>query len=74
MTTLPLNSDIALGQLEEFIITKGLTKAPEEYSDGKTQPHVQVGAAPRPDAAPRPGPSASCRVLPSCVPESSARV
>ena len=29
-------------QLSEFIITKGLTKEPEEYSDGKTQAHVQV--------------------------------
>lgn len=29
-------------QLKEFIITKGLTKEPEEYSDGKTQAHVQV--------------------------------
>lgn len=29
-------------QLSEFIITKGLTKEPEEYSDAKTQAHVQV--------------------------------
>ncbi|KAJ1491739.1 hypothetical protein T484DRAFT_1932601, partial [Baffinella frigidus] len=29
-------------QLKEFIITKGLTKDPEDYSDGKTQAHVQV--------------------------------
>jgi len=28
--------------LAEFIITKGLTKGPEEYSDAKSQPHVQV--------------------------------
>lgn len=30
-------------KLEEYTITKGLTKAPEEYSDAKSQPHVQVG-------------------------------
>jgi len=29
-------------RLEEYTITKGLTKAPEEYSDAKSQPHVQV--------------------------------
>jgi DNA polymerase alpha subunit A len=28
--------------LTEFVITKGLTKGPEEYSDAKAQPHVQV--------------------------------
>jgi len=28
--------------LAEFVITKGLTKGPEEYSDAKSQPHVQV--------------------------------
>ena len=28
--------------LEQFIITKGLTKAPEDYPDGKSLPHVQV--------------------------------
>eukprot|EP00960_Hanusia_phi_P020062 592676-Hanusia_phi.AAC.2 len=28
--------------LSDYVITKGLTKEPEEYSDGKTQPHVQV--------------------------------
>jgi len=28
--------------LSEFVITKGLTKGPEEYSDAKAQPHVQV--------------------------------
>ena len=28
--------------LSEFVITKGLTKGPEEYSDAKSQPHVQV--------------------------------
>lgn len=28
--------------LDEYTITKGLTKAPEEYSDAKTQPHVQA--------------------------------
>ena len=28
--------------LAKFIITKGLTKGPEEYSDAKSQPHVQV--------------------------------
>ncbi len=29
-------------QLAEFVVTKGLTKEPEEYSDAKTQAHVQV--------------------------------
>ncbi|CAG9319724.1 unnamed protein product [Blepharisma stoltei] len=28
--------------LSEYIITKQLTKAPEKYKDGKSQPHVQV--------------------------------
>ncbi|KAF9357147.1 DNA-directed DNA polymerase alpha catalytic subunit pol1 [Mortierella sp. NVP85] len=27
---------------EKFIINKGLTKAPEDYADAKSQPHVQV--------------------------------
>ncbi len=31
--------------LEKFIITKSLTKNPEEYSDKKSQPHVQVALA-----------------------------
>lgn len=29
-------------QLRKFIITKGLTKAPEEYPDAHAQPHVKV--------------------------------
>ena len=29
-------------KLEDYVITKGLTKAPEDYPDGKGQPHVQV--------------------------------
>ena len=28
--------------IEQYIITKALTKAPHDYPDGKTQPHVQV--------------------------------
>jgi DNA polymerase alpha subunit A len=28
--------------LAKYIITKGLTKNPEEYPDAKSQPHVQV--------------------------------
>ncbi|KAF9984327.1 DNA-directed DNA polymerase alpha catalytic subunit pol1 [Modicella reniformis] len=28
--------------IEKFIINKGLTKAPEDYADAKSQPHVQV--------------------------------
>lgn len=28
--------------LDRFIITKQLTKRPEEYPDAKSQPHVQV--------------------------------
>ncbi|KAG0199110.1 DNA-directed DNA polymerase alpha catalytic subunit pol1 [Mortierella sp. GBA30] len=28
--------------LEKFVVNKGLTKAPEDYADAKTQPHVQV--------------------------------
>jgi DNA polymerase alpha subunit A len=29
-------------ELEKFVITKQLTKNPEEYRDAKTQAHVQV--------------------------------
>jgi DNA polymerase alpha subunit A len=28
--------------LEKFVITKGLSKHPDQYPDGKSQPHVQV--------------------------------
>lgn len=28
--------------LDQFVITKALTKRPEDYPDGSTQPHVQV--------------------------------
>lgn len=28
--------------IDKFIVNKGLTKAPEDYSDAKSQPHVQV--------------------------------
>ena len=28
--------------LDKFVITKGLTKPPEQYADAKSQPHVQV--------------------------------
>ncbi|KAF9933576.1 DNA-directed DNA polymerase alpha catalytic subunit pol1 [Mortierella alpina] len=28
--------------LEKFVVNKGLTKAPEDYADAKSQPHVQV--------------------------------
>ncbi|KAF9209565.1 DNA-directed DNA polymerase alpha catalytic subunit pol1 [Haplosporangium sp. Z 27] len=28
--------------IEKFIVNKGLTKAPEDYADAKSQPHVQV--------------------------------
>ena len=28
--------------LEKYIITKGLSKHPNDYPDGKSQPHVQV--------------------------------
>jgi DNA polymerase alpha subunit A len=28
--------------IEQYTITKGLTKAPSEYPDAKNQPHVQV--------------------------------
>jgi len=31
--------------IEQYIITKALTKAPHEYPDAKTQPHVQVAKA-----------------------------
>eukprot|EP00743_Colponemidia_sp_Colp-15_P005940 GILK01006386.1.p1 GENE.GILK01006386.1~~GILK01006386.1.p1 ORF type:complete len:1470 (-),score=342.66 GILK01006386.1:187-3951(-) len=31
--------------LKKYVITKQLTKAPEEYPDGKSQPHVQVAKA-----------------------------
>lgn len=29
-------------ELEKYIITKSLTKAPEDYPDAKNQPHVQA--------------------------------
>lgn len=29
----------------QYAITKGLTKAPSEYPDAKSQPHVQVGCS-----------------------------
>ncbi|KAG0347016.1 DNA-directed DNA polymerase alpha catalytic subunit pol1 [Podila humilis] len=28
--------------VEKFVVNKGLTKAPEDYADAKSQPHVQV--------------------------------
>ncbi|KAF9908957.1 DNA-directed DNA polymerase alpha catalytic subunit pol1 [Linnemannia zychae] len=28
--------------MEKFVVNKGLTKAPEDYADAKSQPHVQV--------------------------------
>jgi len=31
--------------LQRYVITKGLTKAPEDYPDAKNQPHVQVALA-----------------------------
>ena len=31
--------------LKKYVINKGLTKAPDEYSDANSQPHVQVRAA-----------------------------
>jgi hypothetical protein len=32
-------------ELEKYVITKSLTKAPEDYPDAKNQPHVQVRVA-----------------------------
>lgn len=39
-----LQEDMRSGQIEldKYIITKSLTKQPEDYPDGKNQPHVQV--------------------------------
>lgn len=39
--------DIRAGQvpLEQFIITKGLNKHPQDYPDAKNQPHLQVAIA-----------------------------
>ncbi len=31
--------------LKKYVINKGLTKAPDEYSDANSQPHVQVRPA-----------------------------
>lgn len=41
---LQLQEDMRSGQIEldKYIITKSLTKQPEDYPDGKNQPHVQV--------------------------------
>lgn len=33
------NGEVAL---EKYVITKTLTKPPEDYPDAKSQPHVQV--------------------------------
>jgi DNA polymerase elongation subunit (family B) len=32
-------------ELEKYVITKSLTKAPEDYPDAKNQPHVQASVA-----------------------------
>lgn len=32
-------------ELEKYVITKSLTKAPEDYPDAKNQPHVQARVA-----------------------------
>lgn len=39
-----LQEDMRNGQIEldKYVITKSLTKQPEDYPDGKNQPHVQV--------------------------------
>lgn len=39
-----LQEDMRTGQIEldKYIITKSLTKQPEDYPDAKNQPHVQV--------------------------------
>lgn len=39
-----LGEDMRAGKLDldDFVITKGLTKRPEDYPDAKNQPHVQV--------------------------------
>lgn len=41
---LQLQEDMRNGQIEldKYVITKSLTKQPEDYPDGKNQPHVQV--------------------------------
>lgn len=31
--------------IEQYIITKALTKAPQDYPDARSQPHVQVAKA-----------------------------
>ncbi len=39
-----VRASLAAGELtlEKFVITKQLTKQPEQYPDAKNQPHVQV--------------------------------
>lgn len=46
-----LQEEMRSGQvdLEKYVITKSLTKAPEAYPDAKNQPHVQVSAAEQSD-------------------------
>ncbi len=40
-----LATSMRAGEVEvpRYVITKGLNKAPHEYPDAKSQPHVQVG-------------------------------
>ncbi len=47
---LQLQEDMRKGEIEldKYIITKSLSKQPEDYPDGKSQPHVQVQTLPSP--------------------------
>ena len=51
--------------LTEFVITKGLAKGPEEYSDGKAQAHVQVALKMKASRASLCGRATTCRTLSS---------
>ena len=42
--------------IEQYIITKQLTKAPQDYPDAKSQPHVAVAKV-RPSPNPSPNPN-----------------
>ena len=44
MSVLQVRDKLAAGAvpLGKFVITKQLTRRPEEYPDAKSQPHVQV--------------------------------
>ena len=60
MTLTPDRNELGI---EQYIITKQLTKAPQDYPDAKSQPHVAVAKV-----RPSPNPSPNPNVHPSPIP------